>query len=600
MGRRSLSFSNLSLIIALGLATPALALEKLSLKAIGSNTADLQEQLNAASVLRAAQRDNVSAPQDLLAAAMADYTRLLETLYASGYYSGTVSILLDGQEAALIPPLETPPEVNTIAVTVSPGKPFRFGETQLAPLAPGGRLPSGFRRGARARATVVQEATADAVTDWRAVGHAKADVAGQKITINHATDTLNANIRLSPGPRLRFGKLNVDPGSAVSDLRIRKIAGLPAGETFSPDEVDRAATRLRRSGVFRSVSLTEAKTANPDGSLDIAASVIDEKPRRIGAGAALSTHDGLRLSGFWLHRNLLGGAERFRVEGEVSGLGGSTAGIDYRLGARIDRPAQFGPDTGVWLKGELEHLDEPDYRTDRFSIGFGAHRQYSDQLTADLGIVYETERTVDAFGDRNMRLLTIPGTVAWDNRDNQLNPKRGTYVRLDGTPFIALAGADNGLRAKLDARAYHPLGSSENVVLAGRAQIGSVIGAGIARTPPRYLFHSGGGGTVRGQPYNSLGVDLGANKSSGGRSFVGLSGEVRTKIRGKFSAVGFVDAGYVGRESFYDGTGAWHAGAGLGVRYDTVVGPIRFDVAAPVYGDAGDGIQIYIGIGQAF
>ena len=41
-------------------------------------------------------------------------------------------------------------------------------------------------------------------------------------------------------------------------------------------------------------------------------------------------------------------------------------------------------------------------------------------------------------------------------------------------------------------------------------------------------------------------------------------------------------------------------GAGLGLRYDTGLGPIRLDVAAPVRGSTGDGVQIYIGLGQAF
>ncbi|MDZ4095616.1 MAG: BamA/TamA family outer membrane protein, partial [Paracoccaceae bacterium] len=49
-----------------------------------------------------------------------------------------------------------------------------------------------------------------------------------------------------------------------------------------------------------------------------------------------------------------------------------------------------------------------------------------------------------------------------------------------------------------------------------------------------------------------------------------------------------------------DDIGEWHAGAGLGLRYDTGFGPIRLDVAAPVRGKIGKGPQIYIGIGQAF
>ena len=41
-------------------------------------------------------------------------------------------------------------------------------------------------------------------------------------------------------------------------------------------------------------------------------------------------------------------------------------------------------------------------------------------------------------------------------------------------------------------------------------------------------------------------------------------------------------------------------GAGLGLRYATAIGPIRLDLAVPVGGSTGDGLQIYLGLGQAF
>ena len=45
----------------------------------------------------------------------------------------------------------------------------------------------------------------------------------------------------------------------------------------------------------------------------------------------------------------------------------------------------------------------------------------------------------------------------------------------------------------------------------------------------------------------------------------------------------------------------WHAGAGIGVRYSTPVGPIRLDIATPASGDdAFRTVNLYIGIGQAF
>jgi translocation and assembly module TamA len=36
------------------------------------------------------------------------------------------------------------------------------------------------------------------------------------------------------------------------------------------------------------------------------------------------------------------------------------------------------------------------------------------------------------------------------------------------------------------------------------------------------------------------------------------------------------------------------------VRYDTGFGPVRLDLAVPVGGKTGRGLQVYVGIGQAF
>ena len=46
--------------------------------------------------------------------------------------------------------------------------------------------------------------------------------------------------------------------------------------------------------------------------------------------------------------------------------------------------------------------------------------------------------------------------------------------------------------------------------------------------------------------------------------------------------------------------GGGQGGIGLGLRYNTGIGPIRLDVGAPLGGDTGNGVQLYVGIGQAF
>jgi translocation and assembly module TamA len=72
------------------------------------------------------------------------------------------------------------------------------------------------------------------------------------------------------------------------------------------------------------------------------------------------------------------------------------------------------------------------------------------------------------------------------------------------------------------------------------------------------------------------------------------------RVTEKIGVVGFVDVGRVDAMGFFDDFGGWQAGAGVGVRYATSVGPIRLDLALPVGGDTGDGLQIYVGLGQAF
>ena len=590
-----------------GLPAPALAFDELTFD-IPTDHDALRKRLRQASLLQLAKSEGVSDPQDVFSTALAEYQRLLETLYANGYYSGVIRIRLDGQEAAAIPPLNPPAQISKIKVQVTPGPRFRFGTARIAPLPQGLQLPEEFTPGAPARSTAVINAVGAAVDGWRLAGHAKAEPVSQSFSANHASAVLNADVTIAPGPLVRFGALVVtgensgenQAKSKVRPTRIRRIAGLPEGQVFSPLELEKAATRLRRTGAFRAVTLTEADRLNADGSMDIAASVTDENPRRFGAGAELSNFEGLMLSGFWMHRNLLGGAERLRIGGEVAGIGGDTGGLDYSLGARFERPAVFGADTKFFARLDLESLEETDYRSDNVTLGIGATRIFSDHLEGDLELALSHFDTRDAFGDRTFTLFSTPFALRWDHRDDILNPTGGHYVNARVSPFVGLSGEASGAQLQLDSRLYRALDKDARYVAAARFQMGSVMGPGLSETAPDFLFYSGGGGTVRGQPYQSLNVDQGGGAASGGRSFLGLSAELRAKVTDSISLVGFADAGYIGSESVYDGSGRWHSGAGLGLRYDTSVGPIRLDIAGPLTGSTGEGVQVYIGIGQAF
>jgi translocation and assembly module TamA len=582
--------------------TPANALERLDFAVNGASAA-LEKELRFASILLAAQKAGRFDAQDLFADARAEYAGLLGALYASGHYSPVIHVLIDGREVAGIAPLDAPARIGRIEVQVDPGPVFAFSRAVVAPLAAGTVLPKGFAAGAVAESGAVVAAVGAAVDGWRDAGHAKAAAGAQNLVADHGAATLSAEVAILPGPRLRFGPLVVQGHARMREARVLEIAGLPVGQVYSPAEVERAAARLRRSGVFKSVALVEDDAITAPDLLGVTARLVEEKTRRYSFGAEIASFDGLMVNGTWLHRNLFGGAERLTLNGEIRNIGVQTGGIDYGLGVRLDRPATFTPDTTLGFGADYEHLDEADFVSDGFAMTLGLTHVFSDRLTARAGLGYAYSDVTDASGSAVFQSLSLPVGVTWDKRDSKTDATQGVFLEAEAKPFLGFGITDSGVRLTGDLRGYRAVG--ERVVFAGRVQAGAIFGASLAGSPRDDLFYSGGGGTVRGQPYQSLGVyvlqDALLNPfKTGGTYFVAGSVEARLKVSDTIGVVGFLDVGQVDADGLFTGAGNWHAGAGLGVRYATGVGPIRFDLALPVGGATGDGVQIYLGLGQAF
>ncbi len=565
-------------------------------------SSEARSDLDAASLLRSLEAD--ASPQDYIAAARADYRRLLTALYAEGYYGGTVSIKVDGVEASDIAPLAAPDRIDDVVISVAPGPRFRFGEVKITPLLPQTTLPQDLGPRRTARTNRIRAAVTDSINSWRDLGYAKAKVAEQSIIARHADARLDVAIALDTGPRLRFGPLQVSGSDTINDARIRQIAGLPTGAVYAPADLETAQSRLRRTGTFSSVSLTESDTIGPNDTLPIIARLDEAKPRRIGFGLELSSVDGLTVSSFWLHRNFLGGAERFRINAEVADITGETGGTDYSIGGTFTRPATFGPDTSFYLTGDVSREDEPEYLLDSVAVETGFSRILNEDLTVRAGVGLLRAREETETDTREYTLFTLPLDATLERRDVPTNAKSGYYLDTSLTPFISIDGDITGARSYTDLRGYATVGLQERLTFAARGQVGSVVGASTSQAPADFLFYSGGGGTVRGQSYQSLGIDSiddGKDVTTGGTSFIGAQLEARYLVRNKVSLVGFYDIGHIGETSRPGENGDWHAGAGFGLRYDTAIGPIRLDLGTQANGDdAGQDVQIYIGIGQAF
>jgi translocation and assembly module TamA len=600
-GRRRRAIFAAALAVA-ALITPARALDHLDFTVSGDDKA-IDRAVRGASLLLQQKTDGSAEVEDLFTAARSDYANILGALYSAGHYSAVIHILIDGREASSIAPLDAPARIGRIAVSVDPGPRFAFSRTEIAPLLDDTELPKEFRPGETAATGAIEDAVAVARLDWRNAGYAKVAPDRTDIVANHATRTVSADIRLDPGPELRFGPVSVQGAERMRIKNIIRIAGLRDGERFSQTELDRAAMRLRRSGVFSSVTLSEGEVIRNGGLLPIEITVAEQKPRRYSVGAELSSVDGLSLTASWLHRNVNGGGERLKIEGSITNIGANGNGMDYGFGMTFERPATFSRDITASLGFNIGHTEEADYTSDSADVGLSLIYYYSDQVTFRAGIGYEFSRVKDPTGDMTFSNFILPLGATWDRRDSTTDARKGFYLDATAKPFLGLGSSGSGIRVTFDARGYKTFGEKRGVTFALRLQGGAIEGSSLLTTPRDDLFFSGGGGTVRGQPYHSLGIPVSYNGGSyliGGTHFLGASAEMRARVTDSIGIVAFYDWGRIDANGFFGDQGADQAGAGIGLRYETGFGPIRLDVATPVSGSTGDGVQLYIGLGQAF
>lgn len=213
----------------------------------------------------------------------------------------------------------------------------------------------------------------------------------------------------------------------------------------------------------------------------------------------------------------------------------------------------------------------------------------------------------------NISVSYFEQVAEWDRRDDPIAPRKGFYTALSlqegGGP---LQGDYTFLRVLPDVRGYYTFGAGERFTLAARLRLGTLLSPVITNEAGERIRQESaivnrffaGGASMRGfnsqrlSPMNVVSTDENLPPSDrvvpiGGNSLVETSVELRLKVVGNLSVAAFHDTGLVGAGPLYFGPrqtdvrkessrifGDYHYHAvGLGLRYRTIVGPLRLDLA---------------------
>ena len=567
--------------------------------------------------------------------AESDFGPIIDALWGAGYYDAAVTISIDRASMSIlstdIAGFARAAEAYRnrapapVSINVDPGPLFSIRSVRV--LGPAGaelseaELPARIVRlkpGDPAAAADLRAAQARIVDYFRKEGRPLAKVASIAPVVDHAAHVMDVTFTVDPGPVAPFGEATMNGPHDFDPAIARSFLYIYPGEPYSPQAVADARNSIRQIPAVGGVRITEGTALDAYGRLPYTVDVEDRLPYAVGASAKYSTTNGPAGQVYWEDRNVFGGAERLRLQADVfyappwyvtsqNIRNFSIDDIGWRFAASFLKPGLWGTPNDLLVDALGERVSTSGagffgYEAEDADVTAALRHRFNQDFWVQAGVEAQTGVATDALGRVNYTLIGVPVSANYDTTDSKLDPTRGVRMNasVDGFP-TAFGSSVDLIQAKARASAYYSIDPDSRFVLAGLVGAGAMGGAELADIPANWRFYAGGGGSVRGYAYNSLGPYGPFGAVIGGRSLFQLSAELRVRVTDTIGIVPFFDAGNAYASNFPNFSAPLYKAVGVGLRYYTAIGPIRADLAFPLEQRPGAGrVAFYVSIGQAF
>jgi translocation and assembly module TamA len=527
-------------------------------------------------------------------AAESDRDVIHRALLASGYFNPVVSFRVE--------PPAGDGALATVGFNIEPGAKFRIERHVVAyrdepqPDRPSTFEAADIKVNDAADGTTLEDNQERFLDHLLSEGFPRARIVARRAEARLAAGVADAVYEFESGPRATFDGVEIVGAKKTKPGFIASMKTWEDGAYFNRVDLVDFRDNLAETSLFSSIEV-EAGEIAPDGRAPVQVTIEERKQRTIGAGVSFSTAEGPGGRLFLEYRNLAGRGERARAEIEATE-------VRQAFDVEIDKPLpRFPGSVFTNLAFINETTDAFDARSLEVGAGF-AKRWLDNRLETRAGLALETSsvesrlRMAPGVADERTYLISVPLSATWDTEDDPLLLSSGARASWFVIPYT---GTDQFTRLELVGRSRRQFGAENRFTIAGRFRVAATAGSALRSLPVNKRIFSGGGASVRGYDFQSVGPLDADGRPIGGRSAVEASVEARAKVFGPIQLAVFADAGAVYSESFPDFTGDYLVGAGGGVRYLTPIGPIRLDVALPLEKRPTDrGFQFYISLGQPF
>jgi outer membrane protein insertion porin family len=403
-------------------------------------------------------------------------------------------------------------------------------------------------------------------------------------------------IDVTPGEYVVTGDILFEGEGNTSKSFLRERVPLQEGEALNILAAETARQRIVGLGVFDSVTLHYPPRTSDRQDILYKVSTMPKYDVNLlaGYGSYEMVRGGIEMT----HRNLLGRAQQGRLK-LVQSMKSTRADYLYTI-------PEIWQDSGS-LFARIRYLDrkEVSFRRQEFGGAVG-----TDYYWQPIGILSSLQYSYETIHSRNQRFLKAPGvssalvgelqlTLSRDRLNNVLYPTQGykTYVSYEHASKmlggnVDFQGIDIGI-------SYHtPL--VWGLLFHGSVRHGMVWSSASTQNnlPTARRFFPGGENSIRGYTEGAAAPRDAEGNEIGAEVYLLFNLELEQPIMPDLSVVVFTDIlGESPRYQDWPGN-EWLTSVGIGLRYRTIIGPIRLEYGHnlnPPPGAPSGALQLSIG-----
>ncbi len=465
----------------------------------------------------------------------------------------------------------------------------------------------GLNEKAPLRLNNVEESVTHILDLYRSKGFLDAKVLNQgKSIINYSPDYTRAvlTFKISEGHLITVGSIVIEGNTFTKDYVILRELQFKVGEVLTPEKIGYSESRLQRLSIFSGVDIRPLDDDAEQGKRTVLVHVSEHDPGIFKSGVGINSELDLTLKGFVgaAYRNLWGTGRAINARVELN----DKVKIDFReftINGGYTEPfifettntGRFNISTSRKLFAIVATPTQKIYAQDKTQTDLLLERDFTRYLKVIVevyGITHSNRFEIhDQDVSKPLDIATVGPTFLYDKRDSPFNPTRGHITTLSfeySDPLLGSTKTVNYYKTVSSHTRYFPFGPVvwANEVKAGYLKNLSFLSDGAV--PPENAFVLGGRSTIRGFEPFSESIPRLADYPDGIRidSYFALAKtEMRFPLYGNFGGAAFYDGGKVqisGQKGLpeTDSHGfGWRDSAGVGIRYNTPVGPLSIDVA---------------------